>query len=298
MPIAQGGGSNGKTTITGAVLAAMGDHATQLSQRTLGGRDGDHPTELMALRGARFALSEELPDGATLNLKRLKDALGAKRMRARYMRQDEVEWVSSHTLMMTSNYRPRVTETDDGTWRRLALLVFPLRYRKPHEATQTPYDRPADLSLRPRLLAGDDDRASAVLAWLVEGARRWYAEGEAPMPPSVAADTDAWRREADEIRSFLTDTVEFDPNARALSSDLYLAYAEWAANHGRRVRDDADFTSVLESHSLTLQHRLTKKRTAALEGISRWPGHGAVTPPIGAARARVWQGLRFLEAAP
>ena len=84
----------------------------------------------MTLRGARLALLEETPEARHLNVKRLKDTVGTPRMSARYIRQDTVEWDCTHSLFVSTNYRPRVDETDHGTWRRLALVTFPFVYRR------------------------------------------------------------------------------------------------------------------------------------------------------------------------
>jgi putative DNA primase/helicase len=111
--------------------------AVTLPDRVLLARSTDHPTELMTLRGARLGLMEEFPEPGHLNVKRLKDLLGTGEMSARYCGTDSVTWKPSHTPFVTTNYLPRVDESDDGTWRRLVLLDFPYRYRQAHEASQT-----------------------------------------------------------------------------------------------------------------------------------------------------------------
>ena len=55
---------------------------------------------------------------------------------ARYIRQDNITFRASHSLFTTTNYVPVVSETDHGTWRRLALLRFPYTFRKPGEELQ------------------------------------------------------------------------------------------------------------------------------------------------------------------
>ncbi len=79
-------------------------------------------------------------------------------------------------MFITTNYLPRVDEFDWETWRRLAMVDFPFRYRKPHEELETPTDRAGDPGLRHRLRQGGGGRGrqEAVLAWLVEGAKQWY----------------------------------------------------------------------------------------------------------------------------
>ena len=83
--VLKGSGANGKTTIVDAVREALGDdYAVTLPDRVLLARTGDHPTEMMDLRGARLALMEEFPELGHLNVKRLKDLHGTGEMTARY----------------------------------------------------------------------------------------------------------------------------------------------------------------------------------------------------------------------
>ena len=185
----KGSGANGKTTIVDAVREALGDdYAVTLPDRVLLARTGDHPTEMMVLRGARLAMMEEFPELGHLNVKRLKDLHGSGEMTARYIAKDSVTWKPTHTVFVTTNYLPRVDESDHGTWRRLALVEFPYRYRQAHEADQTNFDRVGDPNLRERLRRGGDGQHEAVLAWLVAGAVKWYRDGQRmPWTPDPSA---------------------------------------------------------------------------------------------------------------
>ena len=106
-----------------------------LPDRVLLANTGDHPTELMTLRGARLAFMEELPE-QHLNIKRLKDTHGNGRMSARYCGKDTVAWSPTHSIFVTTNHLPRIDEPEHAVWRRLAMVMFPFRYRKPHEAIE------------------------------------------------------------------------------------------------------------------------------------------------------------------
>ncbi len=134
-----------------AVQKAIGpDYCVTLPDRVLLANPGDHPTELMQLRGTRLAFMEELPD-QHLNIKRLKDTHGGTSMSARYCGKDSVEWEPTHSILVTTNHKPRIDEPDHAVWRRLAMLEFPFRYRKPHEAIENSMDRHGDPGLRQRM---------------------------------------------------------------------------------------------------------------------------------------------------
>ena len=151
MAFLNGGGENGKTTMVDAIHESVGcDYAVTLPDRVLLANTGDHPTELMTLCGARLAFMEELPD-QHLNIKRLKDTHGTGRISARYCGKDNVEWSPTHSIFVTTNHLPRIDEPEHAVWRRLAMVVFPYRYRKANEALEDPMDRRGDGGLRGRL---------------------------------------------------------------------------------------------------------------------------------------------------
>jgi putative DNA primase/helicase len=252
LPVFHGAGSNGKTTLTTGVARTLGegDYAVTVPERVLLANPNDHPTELMTLRGARLALLEETPEARHLNVKRLKDVLGTTQMTARHIRQDTVTWSPTHTLFVSTNYRPRVDETDHGTWRRLALVTFPYTYRRDGETLHDEYDRRGDPTLRERVKLGLQRQHEAILAWLVDGARRWYAAGQEmpPPPPAVADNTRAWRRETDLILRFFDDNLIADPSYCVPSRDLYQTFTEWLAANGHQKWNDQTFAGRFGQH--------------------------------------------------
>ncbi|MDQ8706764.1 phage/plasmid primase, P4 family [Streptomyces sp. LHD-70] len=155
VPFLFGGGGNGKSSVLAGVIGALGKaegngYATIIPDKVLLGSQNDHPTELMTLKGARFGYIEELPEGDFLNAVRLKKAAGTDGMTARYIGQDSVSWTATHSLMVTTNHQVRIDAVDNGTWRRLALVNFPvhLRRQRPRQA-EGPHASPAP-ERRPR----------------------------------------------------------------------------------------------------------------------------------------------------
>lgn len=209
--VQQGGGENGKTTVMYGIRQAIGEYFTLVSDRMLMVNPNAHPTELMDLQGARLALVEETPEARQLNVKRLKDVVGTPEIKARRMKKDSVTFPATHSLMLNTNYELVVTETDHGTWRRLALLVWPYRFRKPHELIEKDTDRRGDDMLRQRI-RDDVTVHEAALAWLVRGAVQWYARGRRMLeqPVSVECETAAWRAKSDAVLRYIRDNLTFD----------------------------------------------------------------------------------------
>lgn len=303
--VQQGGGENGKTTFAGAVSGVLGDYFALIPDKVLLGTPSDHPTELMTLRGARFALVEETPEARRLAVGRLKKTVGTPQITARLIRQDSVTFDSTHSLFLSTNYRPIIEETDHGTWRRLALLRFPYRFTT--SPTRDSADRPADPRLRDQVKA-DPQAREAVLAWLVEGAVAWHrAGGVVAMPDRVAEDTRRWRSESDGVLAFCDDRLVFDPTWHVTGRELFAEFSEWLAQRGQAQWSEKLFVSRFEEHSEVTLAGVTRRRmrapagasdlttgraAAAAAGLSRRGPTNLPTEPL-AAQYTGWQGVRF-----
>jgi P4 family phage/plasmid primase-like protien len=283
MPVLQGSGANGKSTLLAGIKTALGDHAVTVPHKVLMSNPQDHTTELTTLKGARLALIEETPEAGYLSVKRLKDVLGTPTMNARKIRQDSMEWKCTHSLLLTSNYRPRVDESDHGTWRRLALVRFPWKFDNTGHAR--------DSGLRARLQAGDDGRADAVLTWIVAGARRWYDNDRViPDPPQqVTDDTADWRAEADLVFAFVTDHLVFDPQACITTTELFAQFNEFLVGRGAKSWSDQTFTTRFGGHAEIEVHGVYKDRTRDTTSVSIRSQFAA--PAAGQFRA--WLGVRW-----
>ncbi|OMC17888.1 phage/plasmid primase, P4 family [Mycobacterium sp. SP-6446] len=296
--ILKGSGSNGKTTIIDGVREALGpDYAVTLPDRALLARSGDHPTELMVLRGARLAFMEEFPELGHLNVKRLKDLHGTGEMTARHIAKDSVTWKPTHTIFVTTNYLPRVDESDDGTWRRLALLDFPYRYRRAHEAAHTALDRVGDPNLRERVRHGEDGQHEAVLAWLVAGAVRWYRNDRLmpEAPASVREATEAWRGTSDLLMRYMADRLVFDQQSHVMATELYADFTQWLSDNGHVIWSDQIFSARFAQHREAVCRGVEKKRgiRTLRPGLSRLSGGHRGAAGVSPSTFTAWLGLRF-----
>lgn len=272
LAILKGGGSNGKSAILDAIMGAIGDYGVALSPKVLTGNNSDHPTERMALRGARLAISEELPDGRHLNEVTVKQLIGTARITARKMRQDNVEFAATHTMFVTTNYDLQISGSDDGTWRRLQLVPFPLRFVKGEP--QEKNERKGDPNLKRRL--NNQGQQEAVLAWLIWGAKQLLknCDGVTPEPSEyVVAATAEWRASADSVYAYVQDRIVFDPSSFVLTRDLYKDFSEWLkAKGGMGISEE------------TFSGRFFGAETVRINGVykdrKRLPGEGLSRPSI------------------
>ncbi|MGY1692350.1 DNA primase family protein [Geodermatophilus sp. SYSU D01105] len=271
-----GGGANGKSTLMGTVMKCLGEYAAAVDDKVLLDDTSSHSTERMELFGARLGLTEEVPGGRKLDMNKIKKIVGTPVMQARRMRCDPVTWQPTHALFITTNATPIVGDTDHGAWRRLAKVTFPLRYRPEGEPLEGADDRRGDTGLRARMEIADPALLETVLAWLVDGARRWYAAGRSmpPLPQRVRDDTRAWRAETDLILSFIDDRLVLGPGSCVLSTDLYDEFVAWLDTQGIGAWSAKTFKPRLLEHPTAQAAKVTAARTKKYEDLDR-PGRKA-----------------------
>lgn len=294
-----GGGRNGKTAIMGAVYRALGGYARKVPNTLLmkGKNPGGATPEKMTLRGVRLAYIEETPEESYLDSQVAKDLLDAEVVEGRHLYKSFVEWNPTHSIFLNTNHPPRVTDTGDGSWRRLTRVDFPYRYRKPGEAFERETDRAGDPGIKAALRSPEGQEA--LLVWMVAGAmalaRAGSLEGAAETPGTVLAGIQRWREESDPILRFIGERISLDkPGAWVANTDLYRAFTEWADANGLKRMSSAALFTRLEGHS-ALPSRVGKvKRRTAGTGLSRPVGSGDWLGDSLPDMARGWSGLAFL----
>lgn len=293
--VCQGSGENGKTTVTGAIGKALGDYHVLVSDRVLLADPTAHPTELMDLRGARFAVVEETPEARRLSVARLKRVVGTPQITARRIRQDGVTFDATHSLFVSTNYRPVVEETDYGTWRRLLLVRYPYRFVKPGTPLSGSLDRQGDPSLRERLLR-EEKAQQAVLRWLVDGARRWYECGQVmPQPPgTVLDDSRAWRCESDLVLSYVGERLVFEADSYIVGTELLDDFNAHLVARGHRPWSAMTFAARFGDHDTVASYRVEKTRIRLSETRLRRSHRreGLVNVAV-SAQPTAWVGVRF-----
>ncbi len=297
LPILQGSGENGKSLLTtDGLLPALGGYADVASPRLFSAdRGSDHSTERADLRGKRLLIGEELSEGRSLDITALKRIQDVAYMKARYLYRDNITFKTSHSLFVTTNYVPVVSEVDHGTWRRLALVRFPYTFRKRAEDCAGAQDRVGDPGLKARIKAGRDGQHDALVTWAVEGARAWYAEQSTALLPTpvIASDTRAWRASSDRIVGFWDEYLVADGKAMVASTDLLAEFNKWLDANGHQHWTKELFGARFGGHALVSEHRVEKARPRHQNGLSRpAPGRLMALPEL-ESRPRCWVGIRF-----
>ncbi|KVF93510.1 hypothetical protein WJ21_26830 [Burkholderia vietnamiensis] len=228
LAIPYGMGSNGKSTVLGAIRSAFGGHAKSASAETFlsagaggGGSAGAAREDLLRLRGARFVYVSEPDEGSELREGLIKSMTGGDPIPARGMyAKATVEIVPTWVAFMPTNHRPIVKGDDHAIWRRLMLVPFTRNF-----------DRDPDIVKDPGRAQRIAAELAGVLAWCVRGALAYQQHGLKP-PKTVAAARDAYKADMDLLGEWMDERCKVDNGSAASNEDLWRSWRAFAEQRG------------------------------------------------------------------
>src|SRR5262249_44200713 len=126
LPVFYGSGANGKSTLLTALFEILGpDYAIAAPPGLLTVKKGErHPTELATLFGKRLVVDSETAEGAQFNETLVKQLTGGDKISARRMREDFWTFTPTHKILLCTNHKPEIRETQNAIWRRVKLVPF------------------------------------------------------------------------------------------------------------------------------------------------------------------------------
>lgn len=231
LPIFTGTGRNGKTTLLNVVAEAFGDYAIAAEPEMLIERGNSHPTGQADLLGVRLATTAETDEGRALAAATVKRLTGGEKIRARRMRQDFFEFEPSHTLIMVTNHKPRVSGDDPALWRRIHVVPFDVVVDADKVDTHLPERLSAELP--------------GVLAWVYEGYRSYTDLGGLMPPDAVCKRTAAYQTASDALGRFLEERTLVLAAGYVRARDLYAAWTNWSHVNGETSGSEVDFSSAM-----------------------------------------------------
>lgn len=251
--IAYGEGRNGKSTFWNTISRVMGTYSGAMSADALtaGCRRNVKP-EIAELKGKRLVIAAELEEGMRLSTSILKQLCSTDQIRGEKKFKDPFDFTPSHTVVLYTNHLPKVGASDDGTWRRLIVIPFHAKI-----------EGSSDIKNYADYLY--EHAGSAVMSWIIEGAKKVIAHEYKIKPPKVVADAIAeYRGMNDWLSQFMEDCCDIKDGLEQKSGDLYQEYRAYCLRTGEYARNNADFTAALEKRGFM---RKKKKSGMWVQGL-------------------------------
>jgi P4 family phage/plasmid primase-like protien len=223
--------ANGKSVLMNVMGAILGDHLAPASEKTIIKQKSMSTQrigqDMVDLGGHRFLMLNETSEGGHLDNEAVKSLTSADLRADRPHAKANVKHRITGKIHLVTNHLPHITP-DPAMRRRLVVIPW----------TQSFEENP-DPNLEKKL----QGELPGILAWLVQGAIRWYADFAANSktgleePALVARELDQFFEEEDEIGTWIRDNCmvlgnDTDPKTWTENKLVYADYVSWRFSAG------------------------------------------------------------------
>ena len=232
--IYRGSGSNGKSMLTDLMSHTLGEYKGTVpitlvteKRNNIGGTS----SEVVALKGIRYAVMQEPSSEATINEGVMKELTGGDPIQARALYCDSEIFEPQFSLVVCTNALFEIKSNDDGTWRRLKLVDFIAKFISQGEehTDDTPHVFPKDKDLKEKL----PKWAPIFASMLVNKA--FETNGEVIDCPEVIGASKKYRQNQDHINGFINEKIVKSPGSFIGKQGLHAEFKMWfQLNFGSR----------------------------------------------------------------
>jgi P4 family phage/plasmid primase-like protien len=241
--IYHGRGSNGKSMLTDLMFMTMGEYAGSVPVSIITDKRpaiGGTSSEIMQLKGIRYAVMAEPKKGDKINEGIMKQLTGDASISARSLYQESETFAIQFHLVVCTNTLFEVTSHDDGTWRRIRVCDFESKFYEPEEERdyrgRKEYKHlfPKNKNLKENMKKW----ISIFSGMLVK--RAFDKRGEVSNCIVIKNRTDQYRRESDYIASFVLDKIKREKDSETQSvlkmTDIHEEFKLWYNLHAPKEK--------------------------------------------------------------
>jgi putative DNA primase/helicase len=218
-------GANGKSTILETIQGILGTGYSQMSDMvviTSSTVDNRVSGSLAKLQGSRFVSMNEAEEHQKLSEALIKQLTGGDTVQAKFLYKNPFEYVPKFKLWIRTNEKPVVRSQTNSIWDRIKLI---------------PFEHPIPKEMRlPRSVVDERlaEERQGILAWLVAGAKLWFADKALHDPVEISAAVSGYRTDSDIVKLFIDENCEESATSKVKSSDLYQCFTGWSRDAGER----------------------------------------------------------------
>lgn len=231
-----GDGANGKSVYMETLCRLLGEVSVTLPATSLigeGGGSGSASPDLARLYGRRLLRVKELPEGEDLRENLVKELTGGETITARDLFSGYTDFLPIFIAIMSGNGYPRITGTDDGIWRRMAVVHWPNKIAK------------EDRREFEEIVSSFEPEYPGILNWLIEGVHIFLKEGLV-IPQAVENATQEYRDEMDRTAGFVARCLVKDDKAAPLEGKtLYQGYVDDTIDQGGKPMSNTAFGKIM-----------------------------------------------------
>ena len=224
--IYRGSGSNGKSILTDLMSQSLGEYKgtvpiTLVTEKR--GNLGGTSSEVVQLKGIRYAVMQEPSKDAVINEGILKELTGGDPIQARALYCDSEIFEPQFSLVVCTNVLFEIKSMDDGTWRRLKLVDYLSKFISEGE---THTDTTKHVFMKDKGLKEKLPKWGPVFASMLVK-RAFETEGEVVDCQEVVQASKKYRQNQDFINGFINDKVIVQHGKSLGKRELNETFKDW-----------------------------------------------------------------------
>ena len=245
--IYNGNGSNGKSKLVELMSACMGDYKVTVPITLIASKRnaiGGTSSEIVQLKGCRYAVMQEPSKGDRLNEGIMKEITGGDPLQGRALFKDSITFIPQFKLVVCTNTLLDVNSNDEGTWRRLCVCEFKSKFCKKEDFDD---EREHQFELDKKLGTKFASWSTVFISMLVEKA--YETDGLVNICDAVKASSSSYRNTQDYYSEFVADKVKKCQGDKIKETSLYEVFKNWyQLHHGKNVPKGRDLFEYMNSH--------------------------------------------------
>lgn len=256
-----GPGGNAKSTFTMANRQTMGTYGASIPKQAvmMKQHESNHDASIGKLINKRYVSVGELKVGDLLDESKVKQLTGGDVYDARKPHaHEELSLKPTYHFWGVGNDRPVISNNDDGIWRRMHFIEFPKKIINPDERRRDWFKE-------------DYDAQVAILAWQIEGAMKWFANGQRlTVLETMSQETNNYREEMDGMSYWIREKCMTGEGLVELVSTLHSSYYQYMPTIGHKPLAIGKFSASLQSRGFK-STRIGRDKVTQLDGIQLKP---------------------------
>ena len=228
--IYSGSGRNGKSMLVLLMSKVLGDYkgtvpVTLITQKrpTIGGTS----SEVIALKGTRYAVMQEPSKGDKINEGIMKELTGGDPLQGRALYSNSEVFIPQFKLVCCLNQLFEIESQDDGTWRRIRVCDFMSKFCE-NPVDNNP-DQPYQFKVNKKLEERFDEWKVAMVCRLINIARE--TKGNVEDCDIVMAKSREYREDQDYLSEFIKEKVEERTGGVIKKREISDEFRDWYKNN-------------------------------------------------------------------
>ena len=225
---------NGKSTMIERIADVLGDYSKTIRPETLAIKNNpDSRTaspDVAKLAGTRLCVCSEIPKRMPLDVGLLKTLTGRDTIVARFLHQDEFEFVPKFKMICNTNFLPVVSDNTIFKSDRVQVVSFDRHFEESEQ----------DKTLKDKL--STKEALSGILNWMVEGWIAFCREG-LEVPEAIKKSTTDYEVSSDKLQNFINECLAEAEGKNISVKETYARYEKWCSENGYHVENKQNFIS-------------------------------------------------------